>query len=259
MICPYPAGLAVEVSLHTFLCSSSIVGVIYIYRNLRFGICLWLGAIVVVGALSFLFLSAVGPEVYVSFGVWGVTFLFLMGGGLWPRMKKGLDMAHFRHIYQLYGCVVLLAAVYVGYQTVQMKGDEKIPEPVVLEDELPEGLTQEELLAKIDSISITLGQISQIESRVAEIPLEYEARIMALRHILSGHIAPDTHDLKAFQTAYFLRKGDLSAEQQKVLDWFFRQHNKVKEIWVESSGCQNLETFRNRLRNVMQERNMDEF
>ena len=259
-IYPHPASLAVNVSLYTLLCFSTIVGGIYIYRNLRFGVYLWLGVNIAVGFLSFMILSKVGWEVYVSLGAWFVTFHFLMIGGLWAQMRRGVDMAHFRHIYQLYGCMMLLVTVYGTYQVVQIgHQNEEVQNPVVIVDKLPEGLTQKELLERMDGISITLEQISQIESKITEMPVKYEARIMALRHLLAGHIMPDIHDLKAFQTAYFLRKGDLSSEQQKVLDWFFRQHNKVKDIWVESDGCQNLEIFQNRLRNVMKERNIDEF
>jgi hypothetical protein len=171
-------------------------------------------------------------------------------------MNDGIDIVHFKHIYQLSTVLILLALGYGIYSSIESKGKTS---DEIYDDHLYDEANQEELLKELDKTTITLSNISKIEKRIKELPPEYEARIMALRHILVGHIVPNTHDVEAFKMAYFLRKDAMSKDQQEILDWFFRQHNDVMEIWRTSDGCSNLAIFQEYIKDIIKKRKLTEF
>ena len=251
---------SLETSLCTIMCITNIVGIVYLSRNLRFGVyILYLVPIIILFIEVFL-IDDISISIYLSLLLSILTNLLLClkseNKTIWSQMSDGIDLVHFKHIYQLSTVLILLALGYGIYSSIESRG--KIPNEIY-DDHLYDEANQEELLKELDKTTITLSNISKIEKRIKELPPEYEARIMALRHILAGHIVPNTHDTEAFKMAYFLRKDAMSKEQQEILDWFFRQHNDVMEIWRTSDGCSNFATFQEYIKDIIKKRKLTEF
>ena len=253
-----------NVSLYTVMCIVNVVGIVYVFRGLRFGIYLSF-ACSLLFLLTSIFVPGVdGMPIYVSLAAIILTMIGLLshknGKCLWAQMKEGIDILHFRHIYQL---SVFLIIVICGYWIyiyvagdIQMQSDKsvavvRISNPITQQE-------RQQLLKELNLARITLGELAQIEEKMPDISSDYKARIMGLRHILAGHICSDIHDVKAFEMAYKLRKDALSQEQQSVLDWFFRQTSEVRFIWQESKGVSDLATFQRELRKVMKKREIKE-
>lgn len=255
--------MALEISLCSVMCMLNFVGIVYLSRNLKLGLYILLIAPALMALLFIGLTGAVSLPMCISFALAVMTliplFLKKKGRSSWSQMKDGMDLAHFKHIYQLSTFLILLSAGYGGYAYYTMadkKTDTEYPFP-----DAGEALSDSEVqksLKALDRTTITLGQISEIEKVIMNIPPEYEVRIMALRHILAGHITADEHDVESFKIAYTLRKGALSEEQQHVLDWFFRQNKSVMELWESSGSSASLAVFQNRLKKLIKERKMTE-
>lgn len=257
-------SLFINASSFTIICVVINVSLIYIWRNLRFGIYLS-AAILIMALFASLFLLSINVvSVCVSIVLMLITFLLVFlrnnGDSIWSQMNDGIDFAHFRHIYQLAVFVIVLVSCFWIYRfstrEVHVSDDNVL---AVLDDQLCDGMDKENILEHLNKTTITLGQISKIENLINDIPPEYEARIMALRHILAGHIVSNIHDFESFKMAYLLRKDALSQEQQEILDWFFKQQDDVREIWKMSDGVSNIATFQKNIRGIMKKRNISEF
>lgn len=253
-------NLSLETSLCTVTCITNIVGIVYLSRNLRFGIyILFLVPIIVLAVQSFLIGNVSIPiYIYILLSVFTAMLLCLKSNNkiIWAQMNDGIDIKHFKHIYQLsiFFIVVVVGWGIYNYSTFKDSSNEDL-----YDEELLSAMTQEEVLRELDKKTITLGKISKIEKVVKEFSPECEARIMALRHILAGHIVPNIHDIDAFKMAYFLRKDAMSKEQQEILDWFFRQHNDVMEVWKTSDGCSDLASFQKYIKDIIKNRKITEF
>ena len=255
------ANLALDTSLCTILCITNIVGIIYLSRNLRFGVYILFIVPIVIILYQIIIFGKVSISIYLLFllSVIISLLLCLKSGNktIWSQMDEGIDIKHFRHIYQLSIFLIIIVGGYGVYKYVDLTNDASNEEKY--NEDLFNKASTEELLMELDKSTITLGKISKIEKNIKELPLEYEARIMALRHILAGHIVPNSHDVEAFKMAYFLRKDAMSKEQQEILDWFFRQHNDVMEIWRTSDGCSNLAKFQEYIKDIIKKRKLTEF
>lgn len=252
---------SLETSLCTIMCITNIVGIVYLSRNLRFGVYILLLVPVIILFVQILLIGNIPLSIYLSLILSIITSLLLClksdNRTVWAQMNNGIDIAHFKHIYQLSALLILIVLGYGVYTYIALKNNANNEE--IYNEDLLNEVNQEELLKELDKTTITLGKISKIEKIIKELPPEYEARIMALRHILAGHIVPNTHDTEAFKMAYSLRKDAMSKEQQEILDWFFRQHNNVMEIWRTSDGCSNLATFQEYIKDIIKKRKLTEF
>lgn len=254
-------NLSIETSLCTILCITNIVGIIYLTRNLRLGVYILLFVPIVILLIQFIIIDKISISIYSSILLSIITCLLLFfksgNSSIWSQMKDGVDIKHFRHIHQLSTILILIVTSYGIYNYVTLTDNFSGKE--MYNEDLPDNATMEELLRELDKPTITLGKVSKIEKRVKELPPEYEARIMALRHILAGHIVPNNHNTQSFKMAYFLRKDAMSKEQQDILDWFFRQDNDVMEIWRTSDGCSNLATFKEYIKDIIVKRKLTEY
>lgn len=250
-----------EISLCTIVGIINIVGIVYILRNLQFGVFLLLFSNLIIFLLQ-LFLTENVP-IFIWISLFFVIIIFLLlflksnGRTIWAQMNKGIDISHFKHIYQLSTLLILMTLCYGGYNYLALRNGKESKN--VSEEDVSNKIDKEELLKKLDNVDITLEEISRIENVIKDLPLEYEARIMALKHILAGHIVPDTHDIEAFRMAYFLRKDAMAKEQQEVLDWFFRQHSDVMRVWENSNGCNSIALFQEYIRDIIRTRKITEF
>lgn len=251
---------SLETSLCTIMCITNIVGIVYLSRSLRFGVYILYLVPIIILVIEVFLIDDISISIYLSLLLSILTNLLLClkseNRTIWSQMNDGIDIVHFKHIYQLSTVLILLSLGYGIYSSIGIKGKTS---DEIYDDHLYDEANQEELLKELDKTTITLSNISKIEKRIKELPPEYEARIMALRHILAGHIVPNTHDVEAFKMAYFLRKDAMSKDQQEILDWFFRQHNDVMEIWRTSDGCSNLAIFQEYIKDIIKKRKLTEF
>mgnify|MGYP003294839320 CR=1 FL=1 len=251
---------SLETSLCTIMCITNIVGIVYLSRSLRFGVYILYLVPIIILVIEVFLIDDISISIYLSLLLSILTNLLLYlkseNRTIWSQMNDGIDIVHFKHIYQLSTVLILLSLGYGIYSSIGIKGKTS---DEIYDDHLYDEANQEELLKELDKTTITLSNISKIEKRIKELPPEYEARIMALRHILAGHIVPNTHDFEAFKMAYFLRKDAMSKDQQEILDWFFRQHNDVMEIWRTSDGCSNLAIFQEYIKDIIKKRKLTEF
>ena len=250
----YNKGNLVDLFLLTFVCIISAVGFFYAGKKYRLGIYLPLVVLLLIlgGTIGVEYLNKGG--VYVSIILllltWGqLLFIKRDDKSLWMNMKKLPD----RGLTKLIGSIAVLGIVFLfgikGYAYIQ---HDNVIKP---NNELVENVSIEML----DKASVTLKQISVIEKTITDISTNNALRIMALKHILSGHLIVDNHNLESFRNTYFLRKDDLSKEQQDVLDWFFRQHSDVQKLWEFTGSSNSIEAFQEQIKRMMKERNMAEF
>lgn len=255
-------NIVLEMTSYTVMVITNIVGIVYLVRNLRLGIYILFIIPLLLSLLSFVFIGYIPSYMYISFFLAVITFIGMLikiaGKSVWEQMKAGVDWKHFRHIYQLSFILLFLTVGYGGYVYYELSENSMGDKPALGRSEVLNETEVEKSLKALDRITITLGQISEIEKVIVNVPPKYEARIMALRHILAGHIVSNSHDIKAFKMAYTLRRNALSQAQQEVLDWFFRQNEEVVRIWQESDGCESIDVFQKRLKRIIKEKKIRE-
>lgn len=255
-------NIVLEMTSYTVMVITNIVGIVYLVRNLRLGIYILFIIPLLLSLLSFVFIGYIPSYMYISFFLAVITFIGMLikiaGKSVWEQMKAGVDWKHFRHIYQLSFILLFLTVGYGGYVYYELSENSMGDKLALGRSEVLNETEVEKSLKALDRITITLGQISEIEKVIVNVPPKYEARIMALRHILAGHIVSNSHDIKAFKMAYTLRRNALSQVQQEVLDWFFRQNEEVVRIWQESDGCESIDVFQKRLKRIIKEKKIRE-
>lgn len=252
---------SLETSICTIMCIMNIVGIVYISRNFRFGVYILFSMPIFMFILSLAMIGEMPLSIYayLLFAIITLVLLFMKSNNrtVWSQMNEGIDFIHFKHIYQLSTALILIVAGYGAHSYFVSEDSPKDDMFKISSEPLSES-DKEKLLKELDKPTITLGQISKVEKAITKLPLEYEVRIMAMRHILAGHIVPNTHDVEAFKMAYSLRKDALSFEQQEVLDWFFRQNREVHEIWSVSDGSNSISAFQENLKCIMKKRKITE-
>lgn len=250
----------VGASFCSALCITNIVGIIYVSRNLRFGIFVLLIAHIILGLVSFLLMGDVPIFMYISFTLSLITFSLLFSkkenATIWSQMKDGMDITHFKHIYQLaslFFIAFIIIGGYLYYANRTPKSNLNLDDNSKI-NKIAQGYISEDDIIELDKVTITLGKISAIEKNANNLSLQYKSRIMALKHLLAGHIVTSNHDIDAFKMAYSLRKPDLSTEQQDVLDWFFKQDSRMLDIWSKSKdGANSIGELRQRMEAIIKQ------
>lgn len=260
----HSSNMFYELVQYSFIDIFGILGAVYVLRSLRLGVFLLIPVLCL--ALIKIFLYQSGFD-YVYWTLFILVALFFLGFMIsimvvkdkWKGMGKGLDLKHFRHIYQLtciFVFILLLSTVYVFLKEPSLLTDQK--EEKVHSDFNTEDAFNERV-HDLGDIEISLKDISYIEKHTPDLSFEQKERIMALRHLLAGHIVASNHDLKAFRNAYQLRKNDLSKEQQEVLDWFFRQHSEAHNLWKDMTSVSTIADLKRNVSKIMRDRKIKEY
>lgn len=260
----HSSSMFYELILYSFIDIIGILGTVYALRNLRLGVFLLISVLFWALIKIFLYQSGFGYVYWTLFILSALFFLAFMTSIIvvkdkWKGMGKGLDLKHFRHIYQLTVIFVIILLSSTAYVFLKGRGslaDQK--EEKIHSDFRTEGPSNERV-HDLDDIEITLKDISYIEQHASNLSFEQKARIMALRHLLAGHIVASNHDLKAFRDAYQLRRDDLSKEQQEVLDWFFRQHSDAHNLWKDMTNVSTIADLKRNVSKVMRDRKIKEY
>lgn len=261
----HSSSMFYELILYSFIDIIGILGAVYALRNLRLGVFLLIPVLFWALIKIFLYQSGFGYVYWTLFILSALFFLAFMTSIIavkdkWKGMGKGLDLKHFRHIYQLtviFVIILLLSTAYVFLKEPGLLANQK--KEKVHSDFNVEDASNNERVHDLGDIEISLKDISYIEQHTPDLSFEQKARIMALRHLLAGHIVASNHDLKAFRDAYQLRRDDLSKEQQEVLDWFFRQHSDAHNLWKDMTNVSTIADLKRNVSKVMRDRKIKEY
>lgn len=247
-----------ELIQFSFIVIIAILGAVYVLRGFRLGVFLLTVVQCLTLVKTFLYQSKVD---YVYWILFLLSFLFFLIFIIriiavkegWKKMKNGADLKHFRHIYQLTFIFVFILLSSTAYVFFMERGS--------LEDAgaKREHSVSKESIHDLDDIAITLNDISYIEQHTPNLSFEQESRIMALRHLLAGHIVSSKHDFKAFRAAYQMRKEALSEEQKEVLDWFFRQHSDAHNLWERTTNVSSIADLKREMKKMMHDRGIKEY
>lgn len=245
------------------------VGMLQLVRWDRIGLALTAGTSAVWAACLFFiypeWLADICGEtpVYIPFAVSGgmtalicvVLFVPFGGKNQWRQMSGGLDVRHFRHIYQL--SLVLL--VGVGTATLLRKGVERPDAPVSVDEPVAAIPTREISYALLDSSDVRFDEVVAVEAMLdtADVAMQvrYRNRVYALKHILLSGIMPDDHDPRGLLDICKVHGGEFSEPQQRIVDWFVGLPKESQAVWKYCPPATDLSDFKIKLENKINSSN----
>lgn len=176
-----------------------------------------------------------------------ILFPAFGGKSQWSQMSSGLDLKHFRHIYQLSAVIVagLAAAMYFLPQRSQQSSVSVVAEaePVEIKREISYTL--------LDSANVRLDEVVAIENMLdtlsPAIQSKYRKRVFALKHILLSGIMPERHDARNLLNICNVHSGAFSEQQQSVIDWFVALPEEKRALWDYCPATTDLYDFKVKL------------
>ena len=183
----------------------------------------------------------------------GILFALLFqkvkGKSSWQQMENGLDLAHFRHIYQL--STVILLFIFVSAYFVM---------PPNTETELAEDDDIEKIVAnvsqdRLDSPDVTIEEVVSFEKHynennaVGNRDNTITNRIFALKHLLLSGLMPDIHNRDNLVNICMIHAGSFSAEQQEIIDWYLGLDVSQQSEWNVCDKVNTLSEFKETVQN----------
>lgn len=183
----------------------------------------------------------------------GILFALLFrkvrGKSSWQQMENGLDLAHFRHIYQL--STVILIFIFVSAYFVM---------PPDTETEFTEDDDIEKVVAnvsqnRLDSPDVTIEEVVSFEKQynenntVGNRDNKITNRIFALKHLLLSGLMPDIHNRDNLVNICMIHAGSFSAEQQEIIDWYLGLDVSQQSEWNVCDKVNTLSEFKEIVQN----------
>lgn len=183
----------------------------------------------------------------------GILFALLFqkvrGKSSWEQMDNGLDLAHFRHIYQLSTSLFLF--IFISAYLVM---------PPNTETELAEDDEIGKFVSKVsqnrlDSPDVTIEEVVSFEKEYNE---NYAVgnrdntitnRIFALKHLLLSGLMPDIHNRDNLVNICMIHAGAFSEEQQKIIDWYLGLDVSQQSEWNVCDKVNTLSKFKETVQN----------
>lgn len=167
----------------------------------------------------------------------------------WKQMENGLDLAHFRHIYQL--STVILIFIFVSAYFVM---------PPDTETEFTEDDDIEKVVAnvsqnRLDSPDVTIEEVVSFEKQynenntVGNRDNKITNRIFALKHLLLSGLMPDIHNRDNLVNICMIHAGSFSAEQQEIIDWYLGLDVSQQSEWNVCDKVNALSEFKEIVQN----------
>lgn len=167
----------------------------------------------------------------------------------WKQMENGLDLAHFRHIYQL--STVILIFIFVSAYFVM---------PPDTETEFTEDDDIEKVVAnvsqnRLDSPDVTIEEVVSFEKQynenntVGNRDNKITNRIFALKHLLLSGLMPDIHNRDNLVNICMIHAGSFSAEQQEIIDWYLGLDVSQQSEWNVCDKVNTLSEFKEIVQN----------
>lgn len=184
--------------------------------------------------------------------LWALLFQTVNGKTVWQQSDTGMDVSHFRHIYQLSACVLLLI---VGISVFVM------PHHPVLDsagNEIVETASSEILWSRLSSPDVTIEEVLSFERDYNErTPMpnrdrRITNRIFALKHLLLGGLMPDVHSRDNIMNICVIHVGAFSEQQQEIIDWYLSLDISYQSRWDECDKVNTLSEFKETIQNIIQ-------
>jgi len=199
---------------------------------------------------------------YLPFTITGIVFLLLCilifaikdsktDENCWSQMSDGVDIKHFRHIYQLTSILLLImgGVIYILPSTKANKLHKSISLGSVQ-------TTREISYELLDSVNVTLDEIILIEPMIDSIPpnlqLKYNKRIFALKHLILSGIMAKEHNPNDIINISKVHFGEFSKNQQRILDWYLALPKESQLKWIECPPVNNLQDFKLKLTETLE-------
>ena len=167
-------------------------------------------------------------------------------------MDASLDLAHFRHIYQLSG-FVLLVICGIAYFVMPQNTDFYITG----EDDIKE-IISDVSEDRLDSPDVTIEEVVSFEKKYNELhPAEerdskISNRIFALKHLLLSGLMPDIHTRDNLVNICMIHVGSFSEQQQEIIDWYLGLDIPQQSEWNICDKVNTLSEFKDVLQNKLQ-------
>lgn len=198
--------------------------------------------------------------VYIPYGIMALyigillTLIFqkVNGKTIWQQMDINLDLAHFRHIYQLTAFIfifIFVSAYFVMPKSTEqgMKDDDKIKIFIANVS-----------IERLDSPDVTIEEIISFEktynekNKTKDLAPRIKNRIFALKHLLLSGLMSDVHNRDYLINIFKIHSGSFSEQQQAVIDWFLALDSSQQSEWNRCSKVYTLSEFKEVIQNKMQ-------
>lgn len=183
----------------------------------------------------------------------GILFALLFqkvrGKSSWQQMENGLDLAHFRHIYQL-STVILLFIFVSAYFVMPSNTDTELAEDDDIE-KIVANVSQD----RLDSPDVTIEEIVSFEKQYNENNTVENRdntitnRIFALKHLLLSGLMPDVHNRDNLVNICMIHAGSFSKEQQEIIDWYLDLDVSQQSEWNVCDKVNTLSEFKEIVQN----------
>lgn len=183
----------------------------------------------------------------------GILFALLFqkvrGRSSWQQMENGLDLAHFRHIYQL-STVILLFIFVSAYFVMPPNTDTELAEDDDIE-KIVANVSQD----RLDSPDVTIEEIVSFEKQYNENNTVENRdntitnRIFALKHLLLSGLMPDVHNRDNLVNICMIHAGSFSEEQQEIIDWYLGLDISQQSEWNVCDKVNTLSEFKETIQN----------
>mgnify|MGYP007056165113 FL=1 len=183
----------------------------------------------------------------------GVLFALLFqkvrGMSSWQQMDNNLDLAHFRHIYQL--STIILLFIFVSAYFVMPPNTET----ELAEDDDIENLVADVSQDRLDSPNVTIEEVVSFEkvynenNAVGNRDSKITNRIFALKHLLLSGLMPDVHNRDNLVNICMIHAGSFSEEQQEIIDWYLALDVSQQAEWNICDKVNTLSEFKETVQN----------
>ena len=181
--------------------------------------------------------------------LFALLFQKVKGISSWQQMDNSLDLAHFRHIYQL--STVLFLFIFVSAYFVM---------PPNTETELAEDDDIEKIVAnvsqdRLNSPDVTIEEVVSFEKHynennaVGNRDNKITNRIFALKHLLLSGLMPDIHNRDNLVNICMIHAGSFSSEQQEIIDWYLGLDVSQQSEWNVCDKVNTLSEFKEIVQN----------
>lgn len=183
--------------------------------------------------------------------LFALMFQKVKGKTAWQQMDMSLDLAHFRHIYQLSAFVLLVIGVSAFFVM-----------PPSTETELAEDddigtIINNVSKERLDSPDVTIEEVVSFEkaynenNAVGNRDSRITSRIFALKHLLLSGLMPDVHNRDNLVNICMIHAGAFSAEQQEIIDWYLALDVSQQSEWNVCDKVNTLSEFRETIQNKL--------
>lgn len=198
-----------------------------------------------------------GSGIYIPFVIFALytgillVLLFQKDGGKssWQKMDSSLDLAHFRHIYQL-SSVILLFIFISAYFVMPTNTESEI-----LEEDDVDTFVSNVSRDRLDSPDITIEEVVSFEKEynkstsVENRDKIITCRIYALKHLLLSGLMPDIHDRDNLVNICMIHAGEFSSQQQEIIDWYLTLNIPQQTMWNVCNKVSTLSEFQKTVQN----------